>query len=179
MAFWDQKSLEPKRKHRWLAYFHNAGLAPYAVKIASKPSFTVNESEHSYFGHKFYYPGMLVWNEISMTLVDPVGTDDASNKIMNIIERAGYKTPDKQDLDNTSRLHSMSKAGAVDALGPTLQLEQVQATKGPKNERAEMWNLFNPWIKDVKFGDLDYSSTDLVEITMTIRYDWATLDTGP
>ena len=37
-----------------------------------------------------------------------------------------------------------------------------------KNENEK-----NAWIKDVKFGTLDYSSDELVEVELTLRFDWA------
>ena len=168
--FWAQKTLEPKRKHRWLLYLKNAQIPSYAIKVVNKPSFSVAESEHSYFGHKFYYPGMLTWNEISITLVDPID-EDATSAINRVIDLGGYKTPDNLE-DTSGRLYTLSKAESVDALGPIIKLEQQQAVKNG-NVPIEEWKLHNPWIKDVKFGDLDYTSTDLVEVTMTIRYDWA------
>ena len=36
------------------------------------------------------------------------------------------------------------------------------------------WDLENPWLTNVKFGDLDYSSEDLLNIELSFRYDWAT-----
>jgi hypothetical protein len=141
------------------------------VKLVNKPSFAVAETEHAYFGHKFYYPGMLSWNEVSITLVDPID-EDSTGAIQDVLFNAGYRPPD--DLEDTSgRLYTLSKAESVDALGPIIKLEQVQSVKHG-NVAVEHWKLHNPWIKDVKYGDLDYTSTDLVEITMTIRYDWAT-----
>ena len=40
----------------------------------------------------------------------------------------------------------------------------------------EEWILYNAWVKEVKFGDLDYTSDDLTEITLTLRYDFAKLN---
>jgi len=41
----------------------------------------------------------------------------------------------------------------------------------------ETWSLYNPWIKSVNFGDLDYESDELVNVELSIRYDWADLET--
>ena len=70
-------------------------------------------------------------------------------------------------------LNTVSKADSVKALGPTIKLEQVTGVD-QKNKVVEEWELHNPWIKEVNFGDLDYASDDMVEITLSIRYDWAT-----
>lgn len=38
------------------------------------------------------------------------------------------------------------------------------------------WNLKNPLISNVSFDRLDYSSEEILKITLTIHYDWAELD---
>jgi len=169
MAFWNQSTLEPKRKHRWLLYLRNSQIPSYAVKVTDKPSFTINETEHQFFGHKFFYPGSVEWESISVTLLDPIH-DDTSKALMSVLERSGYRSPTEHDGD---MLYTVSKADSVKALGPTIKLEQVTGID-KKNKVVEVWELHNPWVKDVKFGDLDYALDDMVEVTMTIRFDWAT-----
>jgi hypothetical protein len=38
------------------------------------------------------------------------------------------------------------------------------------------WTLVNSFIKSVNYGDLDYSSDDLVSIEITVAYDYATTE---
>ena len=38
--------------------------------------------------------------------------------------------------------------------------------------------MVNAWVKEVKLGDLDYSSEDMVNVELTIRYDWAELNSA-
>ena len=164
--FWNSSALEPKRQHRWLLQL-GKGLESYAVKTTDKPSFTINESEHSFFGHKFYYPGVVTWNEITVTLVDPVDPD-ASGALSRALEMSGYKTPDNADISKPM-LDTVSKEKSVQAIGPQIVLAQYDGD----NREIERWTLYNPWIKDVSFGTLDYGSDDLVELSLTIRYDFA------
>lgn len=164
--FWNSSALEPKRQHRWLLQL-GKGLESYAVKTTDKPSFTINESEHSFFGHKFYYPGVVTWNEITVTLVDPVDPD-ASGALSRALEMSGYKTPDNADISKPM-LDTVSKEKSVQAIGPQIVLAQYDGD----NSEIERWTLYNPWIKDVSFGTLDYGSDDLVELSLTIRYDFA------
>tara|TARA_Y100000593_G_scaffold48500_1_gene91601 strand:- start:1710 stop:2243 length:534 start_codon:yes stop_codon:yes gene_type:complete len=171
--FWNSSQLEPKRQHRWLLQL-GKGLRSYTVKTTDKPSFTINESEHDFFGHKFFYPGAVSWNEISVTLVDPVDPDQSS-ALVQILENAGYATPDAAGDISNPMMATVSKGKAVQALGPKINLMQYGVDRG---DVIETWTLHNPWIKDVNFGSLDYGSDDLVEIELTIRYDWATYS-GP
>ena len=35
------------------------------------------------------------------------------------------------------------------------------------------WKLVGAWAKKLEFGSLDYTKDDLVEVSMTIAYDYA------
>ena len=165
MAFWAAPTTEPKRKYRWILNFGGTigAIEQYLLKKVDKPSFDISETEHKYINHTFWYPGRVTWNEIEMTLVDPV-TPDASDKMFDVLKQSGYVFP----LDpNTTQ--TISKANAVAALGE-FSIKQLGVSDG---DFIEEWVLKNPWIKSVKFGELDYESDDLVDITITVRYDWA------
>jgi len=170
--FWADATLEPKRQHRWLLTI--GILPPYIIKRIDKPSFIVGEAEHNYFGHAFYYPGMVKWDPITLTLVDPV-KPDATSTLMSVLKQSGYEIPRIKDasIDSSNALHTITKANAVAALGTSLTLTQISTAADGINRPVEEWMIYNPWIKDVKFGSLDYTSDAMVEITMTIRYDYA------
>ena len=167
MAFWSDASpgsRDPKRQFRWILV--NDNIPVYTLKKVGKPSFTVQESTHKYINHTFYYPGRVEWNTISMTLADAVDPDGAAT-VLDIINQAGYK-PAISETD----VQTMSKASATASLG-RVEIHQLDA----KGKVVEKWVLWNAWIKDVKFGDLDYDGDDLTDIELEIRYDWAYLET--
>jgi hypothetical protein len=56
--------------------------------------------------------------------------------------------------------------------GYNFAIQQIDS----EGTQIEKWTLINPWIKSIKFGDLDYSSDELVEISLTISYDSATIE---
>ena len=47
---------------------------------------------------------------------------------------------------------------------------------GPVGDIIEKWTLYGTYIADAAFGDLDFTSSDPVEITLTLRYDYAILE---
>ena len=47
---------------------------------------------------------------------------------------------------------------------------------GPVGDIVEEWSLVGAWIQDVTFGDLDFGASEPVEITVTLRYDYAILE---
>lgn len=175
--FWTDAKLEPKRGYRFLVTLGNMpGGATYYVKSVSKPGLKISAKEHMYLGHKFHYPGLVTWdpNPISIKLVDPV-SPDASQNLSAIIQASGYAIP-----KTPSHVTTMSKAAAVGALG-TVVIKQLNESHGPQGQNGgvavETWTLNNAFIEGVKFGDMDYSKEELTEIDVSIRYDWATLET--
>ena len=175
--FWADARLEPKRQHRWLLNLD--GIDAFVIKTVQKPSFTVNEASHKYLNHTFYYPGRVEWSTINLTLVDPIDPD-TSMMLYNKLRLSGYDVPDRL-LREPLRpgLFTPSKAEATDALGGKVKLRQIGTVDDVSNQVIEEWQLFNPWILDVNFGSLDYASTEMVEISMTLRYDFAQLIEKP
>ena len=162
--FWSDPSAEPKRAYRWTVKLGDA--AEFIAKKVSKPSFTVTETAHTYLNHKFYYPGRVEWNTVTMTLVDSVSPNGAQ-QVLAMIKDSGYMIPDNPD----SALSTMSKQRSVQDGLREVYIHQLH----PDGSVMETWVLNNAWIKDVKFGELDYESDDMVEIELELRYDFATL----
>jgi len=179
-GFWSDSRIEPKRKFRWLLSFR--GVPQWILKKVGKPNFSLGEAEHSFLNYKFYYPGRVEWSEISMTLVDPV-SPDASKTMMALLKQSGYVPPhnflNANNMEDDApglkkdRVYTVSKSKAVAALGGCIFIQQIDST-GMVHEE---WKLYNPFIKSVSFDELDYESDDLLNIELTLRYDWADLGT--
>ena len=182
MPFWsenfgerDTALKDPKRQFRFKVEFTgvqnpSGGPIMWYAKSATKPSFSVNSAEHVYLNHKFYYPGAVTWNDVSVVLVDPRDPDAAAT-LSDIVEISGYKPP-----SNPDSLGTMSKAKAAGALG-SVNIIQIDGD----GKEIEKWSLHNAFISDLKYGDLAYGNDDLVELTVQFKYDWAELDSkgGP
>ena len=163
MGFWNNRQeFDTKRAFRWVAVFNT--VAPWAIKSVSKPSLSVSETSHRFMNYTYYYPGRVEWSTIDLSLVDPL-SPDATKTVLHMIETAGYN-PNFGDTEVTS-LPTISKSKAVDALA-SLQIQQLDAD----GNKVEVWDLKHPWIKDAKFGNLSYDSDDLMDISVTIRFDW-------
>jgi hypothetical protein len=166
-AFWTDATLrDPKRKFRFtvqlLAY---PGAATWYAKSVTKPSFSIAETSHAFLNHTFYYPGRTEWQTIDVTLVDPVEPDAVANT-MAIIQNSGYHPP--KDVNDLS---TMSKSRAVGALKGVV-IKQI-GSEGDL-DIIEEWTLKNAFITNVSLGDLSYEDDGLSEISLTLRYDWAT-----
>lgn len=178
MPFWstnfgeDATLKDPKRNHRFIVEFGGINATPggavaWYAKTAAKPSFTISETEHKYLSHTFYYPGSVTWNPVTITMVDPVDPDMAAT-FSDIVTQGGYSPP-----TDTTSLGTISKAKAASALG-AVTITQIDSDGNP----IETWTLWNPFVQDVKYGDsLDYSNAELTEVSITLRYDWARIET--
>ena len=166
--FWSDASLEPKRKFRWLVYAFNSEMPTYIAKSVTKPAFNVGKTEHQFLQHTFKYPGRLTWQPITLTIVDPI-TPDATQSLYNAIQASGYELPPGATTSEGHR--TISKESMVNALGPTLKIEQI-GIEG-SDEIIEQWIIRNPIMTSVTFDSLDYTSDELLNVTISIDYDWA------
>ena len=173
MSFWSTNFGEntdlkdPKRKFRFTVEISGisatqGGQAIWYAKTVSKPSFAIATAEHKYLNHTFYYPGSVTWNEVDLTLVDPVDPDMAAT-LSDIVVKSGYSPP-----TNATDLVSMSKAKSAGSLG-TVIITQIDS----EGNALEKWTLWNSFITELKYGDLEYGGDDLTEMSVKIRYDWA------
>lgn len=177
--FWTSGKLEPKRQYRWQVNIGGAGngagganLISYIAKKVNKPEITVENAEHKYLNHTYYYPGRTTWNTVSMTLIDPI-SPDASYNLAALLAASGYRVPiGADDITTIEKANANTTLGAV----TIMQFAGAGDNGAPlKNTKPiETWTLNNPFIKKVNFGSLDYSSEDLVEIELEIMYDFAT-----
>lgn len=165
MAFWSTADIEPLRQFRFLVSNSSDSEAVwYWAKSVSKPSFEVSSTEHQLVNHKFKYPSILTWNDITMTIVD---TGNKTQALLNQIINTGYNYPTA-----FTTKEGISKGAAANYLD-VLTIQQLDAD----GKAIETWRLKGAFIKSTNFGDLDYESDSLVTLQLTISYDWAELET--
>ena len=183
MAFWNLPSSEPRRAHRFLLNFPLLTGAEgqqtnvqYLAKTVTKPSYTISETEHKFLGNTYYYPGAVTWETVSATLVNAV-QPDGNELLMRALFKSGYFDPtDQAGFFGSGASQggigigpgTPNKASAMLATGDVL----IREIDGAGLEIG-IWTLKNPWVTNAKFGDLDYASEDLLNIELTLRYDWA------
>ena len=145
---------EPKLKNRFV--FNVDGIPAYVVKTANRPQITFEEVELHHMNVRRYVKGKGAWQTLQVTLYDPIVPSSAQAVMEwvrlsheSVTGRDGYSDFYKKDVD--------------------FQLV------GPVGDIIEEWKLKGAFIQDATFGDLDFASSDPVEITCTLRYDYAIL----
>jgi hypothetical protein len=173
MAFWlnDAITSEPKRNFRWYMIFGGSSTVNlddfvYALKKVDLPKATIKETEHQYLNHKFYYPGRLEWNAITISMAS-VTNRDAGAALYSALQKSGYGPP-TQPQESTSR-ETISKARFGEVIGNEITINQIDSS----GITLSSFVLVNPFFTEVSWGSLDYTSEEITELSMTVRYDYA------
>ncbi len=150
------KEFEPKLQNRFIMTVD--GIESYIIKTASRPTFTSEVVELDHINVKRKIKGKSTWDDITITLYDPI-VPSGAQQVMEWIRqshesltgRDGYSAFYKKQL--------------------TFQL------LGPVGDVVEEWSLVGAFISQANFGELDWSNTtDPVSIELTITYDYAILE---
>ena len=170
-TFWSDSSSQAKRKFRFLVFWN--GMPQFIAKSVTKPSFQVGTTQHAFLNHNFNFPGRVTWQDVTLTLVDPINPD-ATYSFYRMLTASGYQLPTTVAADGAvteEGRKTISKASMVE------QLQQMRIeTLDENGETIEHWTLNNCQFTSVNFDQLDYSSEELLNITVTVKYDWAELD---
>lgn len=139
------------RKNRFLLRFpSDLGIQEWWVASAARPGITMNPVEIQFINTSNYVIGRYNWDEINVTLRDPIGPS-ASQAVMEWV-----------------RLHSESvtgRQGYAVAYKRDLILEMLD----PTGTAISQWIIKEAMISSCKFGNLDYSSDELATIELTLR----------
>ncbi|MAL59299.1 MAG: hypothetical protein CMC14_04555 [Flavobacteriaceae bacterium] len=164
MAFWSSNDVEPTRQFRFKVQTGEGDW--WWAKSVTKPSFSVNESEYQLVNHKFKYPGIVTWNNVTIRIVDP---NNRAQYWYNKLVDYGWTSP--VGLVGVIDPEGLSK----DSINNSFEYIKIMQLDS-KGDTVESWNLNNPKIASVNFGSLEYSSDELVVLDIEISYDWANLE---
>lgn len=145
---------EPKTKNRFIMYIE--GIPAFTIKAMNRPQIQFDEVVLEHINVKRYVKGKGAWQPLEITLYDPI-VPSASQAVMewvrqhheSVTGRQGYSDFYKKDI--------------------TFNL------LGPVGDIVEEWTLKGAFIQSANFGDLDYATSDPVEIAVTLQYDYAIL----
>ena len=145
---------EPKTQNRFIMYIE--GIPAFTIKAMARPTITFDEVVLEHINVKRYVKGKGAWQPLEITLYDPI-VPSASQAVMewvrehheSVTGRQGYSDVYKKDI--------------------TFNL------LGPVGDIVEEWTLKGTFIQSANFGTMDYGTSDPVEITLTLQYDYAIL----
>ena len=145
---------EPKVKHRFIMYIE--GVPAYLIKAAARPQITFEEIALDHINVKRYVKGKGDWQTLSVTLYDAIVPSGA------------------QAVMEWVRLHKESVTGR-DGYSDFYKKDVTINVLGPVGDKVEEWTLKGAWIQDATFGDMAWETNEPMDITLTLRYDYAIL----
>ena len=145
---------EPKTKNRFVMYIGD--IPAYLVKTMNRPSITFEEVEINHINVKRYVKGKGAWNTLEVTLYDPIVPSGA------------------QAVMEWVRLHHESVTGR-DGYSDFYKKDITFNVLGPVGDKVEEWTLKGAFIQAATFSDMDYGATNVSDISLTLRYDYAIL----
>ena len=194
MTWWgdslNKDSREPTRKNRFIIEFANGGKL-LSVSSVGKPKATVETKEYRLINHYYNYPGLVKWEPISIKFVDigvwgdatskpsddhgtiPAGKDQGTaDALWEMLLASGYTTPNNvSGKSGRALISSPEKAATMGiSFGDSIKIHQLNPNG---TTYQETWELFNPIIKSITWGELDYGDDGLVQYSLDISYDWA------
>jgi len=158
--------LQPKQRHRWRITFANlAGgadsqpLSMQAVTV-TKPSMSFEEVQLDRYTSRSWIAGKYTFEPMTLTIEDDV-KGLASQVIQDQLQTQQFLIGAEGQW--------MAAAGEGSLYKFVTYLDMMDGN----DQVIERWTVEGCWLQAVDYTDLDYSSSDAVLITMTVRYDHA------
>ena len=145
---------EPKLKNRFIMYIE--GIPAYLVKTMNRPTLNQETVELPHINVTRYVKGRSTWQPIEVSLYDPIVPSGAQSVIEWV------------------RLHHESVNGR-DGYSDFYKKDITFNLLGPVGDKIEEWTLKGAFIQAANWNDLDFSSNDPVDISLTLQYDYAIL----
>jgi hypothetical protein len=161
--------LQLKYKYRFRVIMISFGLSQdyprdidftQQVQSVSRPNVNFEEIKVNSYNSTAYLAGKHSWQDITCTV-----KDDVNNSVSTLINHQLQKQLNFYDQQATA-------AGANYKFQMYVEILDGTAT----NDAIESWLFEGCFLKSVNFQELDYATSDLLTIQMTIRIDNATLD---
>lgn len=157
--------LMPKLKHRFRVIVYNFGDNTGLINItrqvitAGRPNINYNETALHSYNNIVYIAQKPEWQTLEIVV-----RDDITNLVTSSVS---------SQVQKQMNHYSQSAAAAASNYKFQMELQILDGTMNAFNT-LESWYLEGCYLTQVAYDSTDYSSSDPVTITMTVRYDNAT-----
>ena len=148
-------NFEPKMQNRYIMEID--GIASYLIKVANRPSITFEPVVLDHINVKRKLKGKGEWQDISITLFDPI-VPSGAQQVMEWVR--------------TSHESITGRDGYADFYKKDIDIYML----GPVGDKIEQWKLKGAFIQAANFGDLSFDSNEPATIELTLSYDYAILE---
>jgi len=147
---------EPKVQNRFIMIVD--GIPSYIIKGISSVGFTQEEIMLNYINTYRKIKGKLKWNDLTMTLFDPI-TPSGAQSVMEWV-----------------RLHHESVTGR-DGYSDFYKKQVSIQVLGPVGDIVSEWVIVGAFIKSAEFGEYNWDNdTAAQNITVTLGMDYCVLN---
>ena len=166
-----QGLLMPKLKYRFRATFINFGVTTPTTELTKqvvdikRPNVNFNPITIDVYNSKVYLQGKPEWQETTVNL-----RDDATGAVSRLVGEQMQKQFD-----------FLEQASAPSGINYKFQLvyDILDGGNGATAPTVlESWELDGCFLSQVDYGEMDYKTSDPVQIACTIRFDNAIQTTG-
>jgi hypothetical protein len=148
-------AFEPKMKNRFVLYMD--GIPSYIVKKVARPTIKQDAKPLDHINLQRYVKGKTTWGSMAMELYDPIVPSGA------------------QAVMEWVRLHHESVTGR-DGYLEFYKKDLTLNVLGPVGDKVEEWIIKGAQITEVNFGDLDWSTDDVMSFSLTVQPDYCVLN---
>lgn len=149
------RAFEPKVQNRFVLY--TDAIPAFMVKNVKAPSFTDNSIKLDHINSYRKIRGKREWEDVTMTLYDPI-TPSGAQAVMDWA-RLGYESV-------------TGRAGYSDFYKKDLTLNIL----GPVGDIVGEWVLKGAFLTNGDFGQYDWATDEVVEVSITVAMDYAILN---
>lgn len=136
-------------------------IPPYFVKNVQFPQNTIENTTLDFLNSKLFLPGKLTWEPVTVTYIDVAGNLSGNAAGSNaalyqwLVTIFNFTSPTKQymatkrsDYTSTAVLSKWDGCGTL----------------------TSQWVLLDAWPESMNFGSGDYSSSETLDIELSLRY---------
>ena len=163
----DATTLMPKLQYRFRVKFTMLGgdtsssMVTQNVVSVGRPNLTHEEIVVDSYNSKMYLAGKHTWESIQLVLRDDMNS--------NVISALGKQL--NRQVDHADQ--SSATSGMAYKFNMTIETLDGQNRENGEPTPFDIWQLEGCYLSGVSYGELNYATSDMVQVTATIRYDHA------
>ncbi len=160
----NQGLLMPKLKYRFRVVFENFGVSTPKTELTKqvmtfdRPNVEFDDITIDLYNSKMRLAGKHTWQDVSVEL-----RDDASGAITRLV---GEQLQRQMDF-----MEQSSASSGIDYKFLT-RCEMLDGGNGANEPQVlETWELYGCYLTSANYNNLDYSTSDVQTVSLSIRYD--------
>lgn len=165
MAFWTDSGFEPKQNFKWKIVLNGLKAISFYATSVTKPNFQVKTKKFKLINIEETFPSNVTWSPVKITFIDSVD-NYALESILNTFDLSGL------EVDKNAIAH---KGVSKWKPGAGISFLEIHALNN-NGKTIEKWILYNAVPTQLEMSNLDYKSDDLSTYSLTLQYDWATVN---